>query len=328
MVILTDQGGNELRALRFKKFDCDLNSSKDFEIRIPTGIFKGINDNGRIFVPGTEYGGMIGGIKTETATDEVILTGRSWRGILSKKIIRPPSGQDYKIVSGDINTIIAGLFEEQEIGNLFVVSGDAGVNITNYQFERYIDLLSGITKMLKSVSYKLNLTYKQREQGLPGYVEATTSPIVDLSNETELSQDMRLNFTSNDVKNGVNHLICLGQGELQERIVVDLYIQEDGTVGTTKVYTGLNEVSEVYEDTSAENEQALTERGTERLLELASYQSFNMNIEALSLNVNIGDIIGGRDYITGLSMSKPVINKIYVEENGVSKVEYAIEGEQ
>lgn len=328
MVILTNEGGNELRVLRFNKFDCDLNSSKDFEIRIPTGVFKGINDNGRVFVPGTEYGGIIGGIKTETATDEVILTGRSWRGILSKKIIRPPSGQDYKIVSGDINTIIAGLFEEQEIGNLFVVSGDTEINITNYQFERYIDLLSGITKMLKSVSYKLNLTYKQREQGLPGYVEVTTSPIVDLSNETELSQDMRLNFTFNDVKNGVNHLICLGQGELQERIVVDLYIQEDGTVGTTKVYTGLNEVSEVYEDTSAENEQALTERGTERLLELASYQSFNMNIEALSLNVNIGDIIGGRDYITGLSMSKPVINKIYVEENGVSKVEYAIEGEQ
>lgn len=327
MVILTDSNGNEERVLNFTKFDCDLNKTKDFEIKIPSSIFKGVQDRARVFVPGTEYGGIIGGIKTETLSNEVVLTGRSWRGMLSKKIIEPPAGEDYKIVSGDVGAIISSLFAEFEIDSLFRIS-EAEVTVANYQFDRYIDLLSGITKMLKSVGCKLTFAYTQQEEGAPGYISVGVSAIEDLSGQTELSQDMRLNFTFNDIKNGVNHLICLGQGELQERIVVHLYIQENGTVGTTQYYTGIEEVSEAYEDTSAENEEALIERGTERLLELASYQSFNMQLEALELDIDIGDIIGGRDYITGLSMKKPIINKIYIEENGSSKVEYVIDGAQ
>lgn len=330
MVILTNPAGNEIKVLEFNKLDIDLNDQQDFELRLPATYYTDeISYKGRIFVPETEYGGMIGGIETQTASDEIIITGRTWRGVLSKKIIEPPGGQDYKVVSGDINSVLSELVAGQNIEKLFVVPGTAaGVTVTNYQFDRYITLLSGIEKMLKTVGYRLQIKYVQQERGQPGYVELSTAPIQNLSQQIELSQDSRLNFTFSETKNGVNHLICLGKGELADRVVIDLYIQEDGSIGDTQYYFGTDEVSAVYEDVSAETTEELTERGTARLLELASKQEFKMDLQMLSITADIGDIIGGRDYITGMSMEKPIVNKIYTEQNGNTSVEYEIKGDQ
>lgn len=329
MVILANPAGNEIKRMAFEKFDVDLNDGQDFEMRLPMDYYtEDIEDKGRLFVPGTEFGGMVGGIKTQTATDEVLITGRSWRGILAKKVIKPPAGQSHKIVSGDAGIIIGNLIEEQGIGSLFFVQPAAGVAVQNYQFDRYTTLLSGIEKMLKTVNCRINLEYVQQEKGMPGYVGLSVSQIRNLSQQIELSQDSRLDFTFSETKNGVNHLVCLGKGELAERVVVDLYIQQDGSIGSAQHYFGLDEVAEVYEDTSAEDQAALTERGTEKLKELTSRQEFEMSVDALDMQVDIGDIIGGRDYITGMYMEKPVTNKIYTEENGTAKIEYEIEGDE
>lgn len=330
MVILTNPAGNELEVMPFKKVDIDLNDQRDFEIRMPASYFaKNIQNKGRVFIPETEYGGLIGGLETQTAADEVIITGRSWRGVLSKKVIEPPAGSAYKTLSGELNTVLKTLIAEHGLSGLFSVPEDnTGVDVTNFQFDRYTTLLSGMEKLLKSVGYRMGIKYVQQERGQPGYVSLQAEEIADLSQSIELSQDSRLNFTFTEKNNGVNHLICLGQGELTDRVVVDLYIQKDGSVGTTQYYTGLDEVTEVYEDTSAENEAALIERGTERLLELANMQIFKMDIATMAIDAQIGDIVGGRDYITGMYMAKPVTNKIYTEENGTVKIEYKLEGDE
>ena len=102
------------------------------------------------------------------------------------------------------------------------------------------------------------------------------------------------------MRNGVNHLVCLGKGEGVERTVIDLYVQQDGTIGSAPYFTGIKEVTEVYEDTSAEDAAALQEKGIEKLTELMNYTLFEMDVQTLDLDVDIGDIIGGRDYDTGL----------------------------
>ena len=43
----------------------------------------------------TEFGGIIGRKKINTIDSTISLFGRTWRGMLEKKIIRPPTGQDY-----------------------------------------------------------------------------------------------------------------------------------------------------------------------------------------------------------------------------------------
>ena len=55
-------------------------------------------------------------------------------------------------------------------------------------------------------------------------------------------------------------------------------------------------------------------------------QEFNMDVEALDIDVDIGDIVGGSDYVTGMYMAKPVENKIYTEEDGVVSKDYELEG--
>ena len=269
---------------------------------------------------------IIGRNKVNTEQDTISLYGRTWRGKLDKKVIRPPAGQDYRKVSGELNSVLNTLITEQ-FNDYFVVSqADTGVTVTNYQFERYCTLLDGITKMLKSVRHKLHIEYIQQERGQPGYVELSAVPIVDYSERIELSQDSRLNFVFDEVKNGVNHLICLGKGELQDRQVIDLYVGQSGSIGTTQYYTGVQEVAEVYENTSAETEE-LEEKGREKLQEIMNSTSFSMDVEALDMEVEIGDIIGGRDYVTGMYAAKPIAKKIYKVSGGSASLKYEIEGD-
>lgn len=327
-LILADQNLRDIMPVMNADIDIAIGSDEnDYEIKIRSDRWNERYAYGNVFyIKNTEFGGIIGRKKINTEQDTISLYGRTWRGKLDKKIIRPPVGQDYRKVSGELNAVLDMLVTEQ-FNDYFVVSqNDTGVTVTNYQFDRYCTLLSGITKMLKSVGYKLHIEYIQQERGQPGYVELSAVPIVDYSERLELSQDSRLNFVFDEVKNGVNHLICLGKGELQDRQVIDLYVGQNGGIGTTQYYTGIQEVAETYEDTSSESDE-LEEKGREKLQELMNSTSFSMDVEALGMEVEIGDIIGGRDYTTGMYAAKPIAKKIYKVSGGTSSLEYEIEGD-
>ena len=326
-LILADQNLKDIAPVMDAEIDIAIGEENDYEIKIPRDEWRTEYTFGNaFFIKDTEYGGIIGEVDTSTAEDTISLLGRTWRGMLDKKIIRPPTGQDYKRVSGELNAVLGELITEQ-FDDYFVVSqDDTGVSLTNYQFDRYCTLLSGINKMLKSVGYRLKIRYVQQERGQPGYVELSSAPIVDYSEQIELSQDSQLNFAFKNCRNGVNHLICLGKGELQDRQVIDLYVQEDGSIGSEPHYTGVQEIAATYEDTSSETDE-LEEKGREKLLELMNNTSFSMDVESLNIDVEIGDIIGGRDYLTGLYAKKPIVKKIYRVEDGEPSLEYGIEGD-
>ena len=44
-------------------------------------------------------------------------------------------------------------------------------------------------------------------------------------------------------------------------------------------------------------------------------------------NIDLGDIVGGKDYLTGISMKKPIGRKIWTISSGKEKVVYKLEGE-
>lgn len=327
-LILADQNLRDIKPVMDADIDFAVGSDEnDYEIKIRRDRWDKRYVYGNAFyIKGTEFGGIIGRKKINTEQDTISLYGRTWRGKLDKKVIRPPAGQDYRKVSGELNSVLNTLVTEQ-FNDYFVVSqADTGVTVTNYQFDRYCTLLAGITKMLKSVGHKLHIEYIQQERGQPGYVELSAVPIVDYSDTKELSQDSRLNFVFDETKNGVNHLVCLGKGELQDRQVIDLYVGQSGSIGTTQYYTGVQEVAEVYENTSAETDE-LEEKGREKLQELMNSTSFSMDVEALDMEVEIGDIIGGRDYVTGMYAAKPIAKKIYKVEGGKVSLEYEMEGD-
>lgn len=333
MVILADPNRKELGSIQNANVTVDLNGNRNFSVQIArSNWIPELTFSYFVYIPGTEYGGIIGQVLTDTTLDYVELKGHSWRGRLAKKIIEPPAGQDYKKVSGELHTVMKELIEPAFGGNegnvplFFVSEEDTGVTVSNYQFDRYCTLLDGVTKMLKSKGYRLQLTF-QRAAGEQGKLFIEAVQIVDYSSEIELSKDCQLNYTMEDIRDGVNHLVVTGKGELQDRNVLHLYVQKNGSIGKTQYYTGLDEIAEVYENTSTETDE-LEETSREKLQELMNKQTFKMDVAALGIDVNIGDIVGGRDYLTGMYMSKPVENITYSLTNGVEAKTYKLEGEE
>ena len=58
-----------------------------------------------------------------------------------------------------------------------------------------------------------------------------------------------------------------------------------------------------------------------------SSMSYNMTMTKLEGNIDLGDIVGGKDYLTGISMKKPIGRKIWTISSGKEKVVYKLEGE-
>ena len=326
MVILANENMRELGAIKDANVTVDLNGDRTFSVQIARSYWRPeLTFSSLIYIMGTEYGGIIGEVLTDTTLDYVELKGLTWRGRLAKKIIQPPTGSDYRTVSGELHTVMKSLIEP-EFDGLFIVSQeDTGVSVSNYQFERYCTLYDGLVKMLKSKGYRLQLSFG-REQNEPGYLYIEAVPVVDYSNRIELSRDCQLNYTMNDKRDGVNHLIVTGKGELQDRNVLHLYAQKNGSIGKTQYYTGLQEIAEVYENTSTETDE-LEETSREKLQELMNKKTFKMDVAALCIDANIGDIVGGRDYLTGLYMAKPVENITYELIDDVESKTYKLEGE-
>lgn len=172
----------------------------------------------------------------------------------------------------------------------------------------------------------MNITHK-RERGVPGYVLIEAVPIIDYSDRIELSKDCRINYTMDDLRNGVNHLIVCGKGELLERNVFHLYAWPDGSIRDERYYTGKNEISKVYENTSTETEE-LYSAAVDEFKKLINKQTFKMDVEKLGIReIGIGDIVGGRDYLTGLYGAKPIGNIIYSITNEVVSKVFKLEGE-
>jgi hypothetical protein len=327
--IIASPAREELSSLAaYQKLDIDIGKQNDFVLDLDrkTAASLGIEKQGYLFSPGTEFGGIFDNVDTNTGNDDTEWSGILFRGMLERDIIQPPSGQDYRVVSGEANNIIRTILAENgALGGFFTVPAkSSGTTIQSYQFDRYVTKLKGLSDMLASKNLRL---WIHAEAGAPGesftvYVEAV--PVMDYSNELEYSQDSHVVIRIKDYSGGINHLICLGQGELHERQRVDLYVQADGSIGLTKYYTGIRERTDVYDYSSVESIEDLTKGGIERLTELMSSVSLDMDI-AEDFDPAIGDIIGGRDYESGVYLAKPVTGKILRADGSKQSIQVSVE---
>lgn len=311
----------------FESIDIDIGDTNDFEIVFADITYQLLNYRmGYLFfAPGTELGGILERLDTSTKSSTCTYKGWTWRGLLAQKVIEPPSGSAYRTVSGDANNIINTLIGSS-LGPLVMASTEiSGFTLTNYAFDRYCTLLDGLTKMLLSVGARLKIEVREGAAGSAISVVISAVPIIDYSSEIELSQDNKLDFSTQDSRMGTTHLICLGKGELTERTVVHLYVQADGSIGTTQYYTGLADRVAIYDYSSADNAAVLIQKGSEKLSALCSYKKMSMAIN--SIDAEIGDIVGGRDRITGMSMAQPITGKIIkVDDTGAVDIQYKLEG--
>lgn len=274
-----------------------------------------------------EIGGKIKKLKVLTEKGQVKVSGYTWRGNLAKKIIEPPEGEAYRMVSGDANEILSSLVNEEFNGMIVASKQSSGITIKSYQFNRYCTMLDGIIAMLDNVSAKLRLQYiPSKEVGgvvENGYVEISAVPIADYSEQVEFTSEGRIHMTATDDQTGVNHLICLGKGELTERTILHLYVDQEGNVGQSQYYKGIDEIAETYDYSSVESEEELLKSGTKKLNELKNKRSIEISPD--DIDVEIGDVVGGKEEITGIELKTSIIRIIYkINTNGTLTKQYKV----
>lgn len=165
-------------------------------------------------------GGIIDDIEVKSESRQILYKGRTWHGIMAEKIVEPDNGQDYFTVAGDANSAIASLINQVELDNFFVVSSvSSGITIAPYQ-TRYGDLYSTLLDMLSSnyAKLKLDVVY------VSGYfkIELSAVPYADYYADDEWSNSNR-DFDAEHCENPINHIICLGRGNLKDRKVIHLF---------------------------------------------------------------------------------------------------------
>ena len=320
-VILADAGGVELRSILFREYDFEVGDKENsFLITCNRAEWENVPDNARIYIPGTEYGGIYKRLESDTRNNAVSVGGYTWRGMLQNKVICPPSGQDYATDSGELNAIIARRVSEALPG-LFVGSEESTGVTASYQYGRYVTLYEGLKEMLRSAGYRMRIQYDQEQCKV--VVDAV--PIVDYSAQIEYSSDMNANYSMVINKMGVNHLICLGNGELRDRTVIHLFADVNGVISQTQTQFGADEVTDVYDYAGAEADN-LIESGTDQMKANASKNEFAIDLESAQ-DVAVGDIVGCRDYVTGNTMTAPITVKIVKWQKGFEKTEYQLSDE-
>lgn len=319
-LIYTNARRADLGALRAYAFDLSFGEKEnDFELVL--GAAETVLDYGAfIYIEGSEYGGIVDGMKTSTVSDSVTYAGRTWHGLLNSKVIEPDPGAAYLTVSGDANDVLRLLIGRMGLGDLFAVEDiPSGINISKYQFHRYCKGYDGIRDMLSDNGAKLRITWRER------FVYLSAEHIMDYSavpidgNTAPLSVEK--------YKNKVNHLIVLGRGELAEREIHHLYVDQFERIGEVRYYTGLEEYSDTYENTNAETTDELLSDARSKLRKLRDLDCAEISINEDSSKVfDIGDIVGATEMRTGVSVSAAVAQKIVRIKNGAVSIEYKAGG--
>ena len=323
-MILIDENLHEVGEI-----ECDIDveigtsedSTNDFEL-VSNILFP--KNTAGFYVPDTEIGGKIEYSKDRTDEDVSTLRGFTWRGLLSKSVIMPPAGSNYKIVSGEANSVIASMISGV-LGDFFTASTeDSGCTISSYQFPLYINLLDGLEGMLENYGYRLKISAKKTASNQPIQVIVEAVQATLISGTYNEDNGIPMSFEIDNM--GINHLICGGSGELQNRMIRHLYIDANGNISNNQYYTGFLERQEFYDYSSAESEDDLLDNGKKRLLEIASYKKLTMQAPE-DYHLEIGDLIQGT-FPDGTVIQSPIVQKIYKISDGIVSEEYKIKGEE
>ena len=311
ILIYTDAAHVDAGAIQTFEMDLAFGADEqDFEVAFPSPVLSG---GELLYIDGTEYGGIVDVITQSTETENVIYKGRTWHGMLAGKIVKPPANADYYTLSGDANTCIRSLLTK--VGLTDVLTGrstSAGISV-NYQFERFCNAYDGLLKMLASANAVLRI---ERHDGI---TELWAEPRTTITDEAD--SDL-MDFAITDSVRVPNHLVCAGEGELQQRVVADLYADSSGNVSQTQSLTGVDEIAVLYNYNNADQAELIAE-GTK---ELQSYQLGG----GADLQVNnkgdwhVGDSIQVRDNRTGLVITSTINKKIVKVKDGVLSVDYEV----
>lgn len=310
-LIVTDATGKPVASHASYTLDLAFGSGEnDFDLQVEDAALKA---GSRIMIDGTEYGGIIDDtdVDVDGGLSTVTWHGRDWHGVLASKIIEPDRNNDYLTLSGTIPVIMRTLVSRAGLQGLFTVTDESADHKTTCQFDRYVDLYSGLVKMLRASGLKLRL----RNDG--DKVSMSAMPVRTIGDS--IDSDL-IDFTAKQAAHPINHLICLGKGELKDRTVIHWYADANGTFSHTQTLKGLDERTATYELSNAEVDE-LEDKGRQKFQELRNTSTIDVDIPD-GIDADVGDLVTGRDNNTGLVVTAEISKKIVKVSGGVLTVTY------
>ncbi len=289
--------------------DFDTTNTMDYKLTATRAIYDKLSTATYLYIPGTEYGGIIDSIVHNTSDDSIVASGRSFRGLLNSKIITPDSGQDYKVVSGNLAEILAGILAENNLDYLYMIDPAlTWITLSNYQIARYCSVLY----LLNALEVKTGLSLYLMWSAKYHKVIITYRQPIDWTSKYLYAQ---LDMTTTQIKHKVNHLICLGGGQLKDRLRIDLYADMNGDISTSQSILGADEYTQVYDYPNAKDETELISGGTAKLKELNA--DTPLELVAKDKQYAVGDIVGGYDDLMQVKTKAIITNVIVNVENDI-----------
>lgn len=319
-LIITDSNHVDVRSAADFTLDCAWGKEEnDFEL-VVSGAST-IDAGAYIYVDGSECGGVVDAMEDQLTAGVSTLTysGRTWHGVLANKILEPDRGKDYLTVSGTASTVIGSLISRVGLDGVFdaVDSPTAGAQtIKSYRFDRYTDCYTGLGKMCEANGLKLRLAYAS------GRVNIWAEPVAHYGDS--IDSDL-IDFDATRTWRKPNHLIGLGKGDLAARVVVHWYADAKGTVSQTQSLRGVDEITQVYDYSSAETAE-LNQKTREKLQDLQSEGDVRVTVrDDANVVFDVGDTVTARDNLTGITVNASITKKIVKVSGGVMSADYEAE---
>lgn len=310
MGIVIASADGDLREIEDYALDLAFGSDEnDFKLTCDPSLAPPLR--GYAYIDGTEYGGTVDAIETDTATGLRSASGRTWHGILASRVLVPDEGQSHLKVSGDVGSVLSSLIARMGLDGLFYA--EAGGRRVSHTFARFCDGYAGIRAMLKGNGMKLRMS--ATSVGVRLYAEDVAEVAGEVDSE-------RVDFTATERARCLNHLVCAGAGEGADRTVIHLYADEHGEVSRTQTLFGADEVCGFY-DYSGADEAELVSGGTDKLKEAQGFGGLEITVPD-GISACIGDLVRGSDASTGATVTAEVAKAVVKVAGGVLSVSYEV----
>ena len=269
-------------------------SGNDFELTVDIASPERVEDGALVYVEGTEWGGVVDEREASSSDGTIRYRGRSWHGMLRDRVLCPDAGADYLTVSGEANAVLLSLVSRMGLSDVMTVSSAASGIEVRHRFERFTDAYSGIRAMLSASGARLAVAY----DSVASRAVLSAVPVADWS-DGPTSDQAGVDVTR--VSRPYNHLVCLGSGELRDRVVQHWYADEAGKVSGKQSLFGVDERATTYDYSNAGADE-LSVKGPRKLSEYQRADSMDATLDVDGAYA-VGDVVPGTDVGTGTEVS-------------------------
>ncbi len=321
-LIYADGNFNECgEILHYIKFDAQLgmsteNADNDFELVMDANIWaqNPIECGYYVYIPDTPWGGRVDRIVHSAVDERVRLYGTCWRGLLERFAVVPLEGDThFRVKEMEANTMLAS-FLSNAPSYIKAETSDSGIICTGAI--RYKSLLNAAETLLSKQGARVYAVFEN------GQVTIGAEHTADHTGEIEFSQEYNSSVVS--TRQGViyNHIIALGRGTLEDRDILELWRLPDGTVtndSTAEGIPGDKELSTyIYDYSAVESVSALEEAARRKLSGQGEINRLEISVGDSDVCLELGDIAGARDLLTGMTATLTVTGiRLVIEENSV-----------